>query len=326
MRALFLITFSILISLLIAVGSPAFALDFPADEESCPTVDVRADYNLGNVRNQKSLGWCYAYAIADIVSFKLRRDVSPFDIAFTTVQYYINEEKLTPLNITSVEGGSVPIVSKAISDRGICDSKKFSASNPLAVDSLVAVEANVKKLVDGLSEGKISEIGVRKELAARVQDYNTVFPTSSQEELLNAILNDRNYKYPIAGMVDNICVDRASGKFAWGWEMRDDFAEDMKFRSIRGILASHFPVAINYSSEVLKDVNATSVGGHASTIVGMHFNQQKKRCEYLLRNSWGVADPQRVYDPELRPMIAQGYVWIAEDVLRKNIAAAYWIY
>lgn len=316
--------------LLMAVGSWSIAaevsFDFPADENSCPSIDLRSEFDFGPVRNQKNLGWCYAYATADVVSFRLRKQVSPFDIALSTIQTYIRDENIKPVTLTSVEGGSVPVIARSIAERGVCDAVKFSASSNLAAPALEQVELTVIDLVRKLRSGSINEFQVRKSVTANTSTFHTIFPTSSLEDLVQAVLQNQNINYPLQGFVDQICSKRNSAVLGWGSEIRGEYSSDIKFRSIRGVVASHMPVLINYSSEVLKDVNATSVGGHASTIVGMKYNSQRNRCEFLLRNSWGVADPYRVYDPELRPMISNGYVWIPEETLRKNIQSAWWIY
>lgn len=45
------------------------------EKASCTPVDNRND-KLGPVRNQDSIGWCYAFATADLLTHKLRQKVS----------------------------------------------------------------------------------------------------------------------------------------------------------------------------------------------------------------------------------------------------------
>ena len=52
-----------------------------AEEKKCqPAVDLR-NQALGEVRDQDSIGWCYAFAGADLLTYKLGKKVSAVDVA-----------------------------------------------------------------------------------------------------------------------------------------------------------------------------------------------------------------------------------------------------
>ncbi len=53
--------------------------------DHCSNVDNRSDL-LGPVRNQDSVGWCFAYAAADLVSYKLGTKISAFDLGLSYFQ------------------------------------------------------------------------------------------------------------------------------------------------------------------------------------------------------------------------------------------------
>lgn len=312
---------------LILFSSLAHAQNFPTDEDSCPTVDLRNEFDFGAVRNQKNLLWCYAYAAADIVSFKLKKQVSPFDLALSTIQQFmINDPTLRPSYITDVPGGNIEVLSQAIAKYGVCDAVKFSASNDFSAPALPEVEKDVTQLVRGYRAGHLNEAQIRKAFLNSGTKYHAVFPTSSQEDLVQALLHDEDTTYPLVGFVNQICANRTQARFNFGREVRGEIPGDLAFRSIRGILASHIPVVVNYGSGVLHNINSQAIGGHESSLVGMRFNKAQNRCEFLLRNSWGDFSPSTSYDPRLKVATLNGYTWMPEEVIRKNILATYWIY
>ncbi|MCR9205672.1 MAG: hypothetical protein NXH75_13900, partial [Halobacteriovoraceae bacterium] len=62
------------------------------NKESCGDVDYRNQ--MPSIRNQTDVGWCYANAAADLVSFKEGEAVSAVDIALQN-NHYKNKKKLT---------------------------------------------------------------------------------------------------------------------------------------------------------------------------------------------------------------------------------------
>lgn len=308
---------ALLLSNLLTIGAVNKA--YGSDSSSCPTVDLRQEFDFGIVRSQKNLGWCFAYAAADVIGFALKKQVSPFDIAINSFREKFENG---PESIRDFRGGNLRRSLRGVALRGVCDARKVSAASPLAVRSLLRIEEFAAEIAAEKRNRTLTDLEVRRRVSANAFFLRIVFPTSTLEELISAFRNIRDVKYPITSVINQICGARTSVA-SLDYRIRGRLDRSDNLAIFKRLLRERRPVIVGYSSQTLLDLNfANAEGDHASTIVGMRFRNNK--CEYLLRNSWGNSG-QRKYDRALIQGYASGYVWIPENIMEQMVARFSWI-
>lgn len=289
---------------------------------TCPTIDLRNATVFNHVRNQNSLGWCYAYSLADLIGYRLEEKVSPFDLAMGL--YRTNEEyglQKTD-SVTKLSGGLFRHTFNAARSRGICWERKVSASGDLSAQMLLRVEnvANEAKKID-VSLVDYS-MRVQRLIYKNSWVLHSVFPTSTMAELVSAFLNLKPAQKPLISVVDNICGVRTplNGLRLRGGVTRDG---EQLVNFLKWKLSDHIPLTIGYSGATLRNVKFSGPVTHASTVVAMKQNRQGE-CEFLVRNSWGgvIVAP---YDRSLRPKVVQGNIWITETLMKQMAKEVYFV-
>jgi len=79
-------------------------------------------------------------------------------------------------------------------------------------------------------------------------------------------------------------------------------------------------IAIEYYSSILRDYDGKLKGPHTSLVVGKRFNSEKKRIEYLLRNTYDnhcLGNYKGPYDQRLE--CQNGYLWLPKKILKKAL-------
>lgn len=291
-------------------------------DSSCPTRDLRSSAILNLPRNQKSLGWCYAYSLADLIGYRVGKKVSPIDLALGL--YRANKEYGIDSigQVTRLSGGLMYPTFDAAKSRGLCWENKVSASGDLSVEMLyrtenVAIEA---KHIDPRAADhgmQVQRLVYRNSFALQ-----KVFPTSTMGELVSAFANLNAGEKPLISVVNNICGERTPMPAI---RLRGGVATDSAslINILKWRLSEGTPLSIGYSGNTLRDVKFSGPVTHASTVVGMRQNRQGE-CEFLVRNSWGtvVSAP---YDATLRPKYFQGNIWITETLMKHMAKEVYFI-
>lgn len=282
---------------------------------ACDSVDLRQKHDFGLPRNQGSLGWCYAYALSDLLGFELGERVSPFDLAtglyITQPAYGLDKKE----RLSQLAGGRIDWTFNAAKERGVCLEKRVSASGLSSARSLIEYE----QLAASLSTLK-SKLEISRFCHQNAFRLHQIFPTSSLAELQEAVENSADAQKPFIALADQICQPRrpignlslAALKFS---------ANADAVRYIKSVLKSGRPAAIVYSSKTLRDTQYSGDADHASTVVGMR-KTNTGTCQFLLRNSWGSVNT-RPYAPELKSNYQGGYVWVDESVMTRMIGSVY---
>jgi hypothetical protein len=96
--------------MMIAIGALAFGIPALVQAEGCSFRDVSVE--IGPVRSQGDIGWCYANAAADLLSFHYRNELHGQPVSALYTALLFNDEfydgtffqKLTHVDV--LEGGS----------------------------------------------------------------------------------------------------------------------------------------------------------------------------------------------------------------------------
>ncbi|WII73406.1 hypothetical protein QJS83_05925 [Bdellovibrio sp. 22V] len=334
-----------MLQLLMAV--PAFTQEI--SKKDCSAVD--ASTHMGPVRDQGSIGWCFAFASADVMTEYLKLDptnrVSAFDVA---LQYYKNEREdfIRILNDVWTRK-ALPSTSE--------NRKLYDDHSAMIWSSLKDRPSNVMQMQGGWSDlsllsynnksGVCTERNLPSELPlARKERENYIYeslaleyvraqnttkpfecpPFFSDSELTNLtgvitdIINKGN-KNKVLGKIEASCSNRMPltkpllPSSTWG-------SPSANMAQVNKNLSKNIPTIISYDAQKIFGDDARvrpSMPTHASSIVGRRWNTKTKTCEFKLRNTWGTSWCPSSRFPADR--CDKGNVWLTAKELAPFISA-----
>jgi len=298
--------------------------------KDCQSVDFRS--MLPPVRDQDSLGWCYAFTAADLVSFKLGKEISAVDMAISNEaakDTYLDELK-------SLLMGAEKVKSRATSDGGyptgaISAAKKkgfcLEVNLPARDVKFANIYGDLSQRFKAIQEFKLNYAEFSKNSSETARAYCSQQITAIQASFpilqiqdIEKILSRSSNQTAFEELSDLSCgpriknVDIESKQIVMvGLRTAD------KAPAIDSILDSGRPTGIVYNAGILTDPNSKAYGNvdHVSSIVGRKWNSETKTCEYLLRNSWGETCTRYHFSYQCE----KGYVWIPKDTLLREVGA-----
>ncbi len=315
----------------------AFAADDPA---GCGNVTLDIS-KLGQPRNQSDVGWCYAFAAADMASFYLGQRVSAVDVAAkynsrNPVTGYISTD--TDLSGSSssfsetsnvIAGGFVGSAIVQANERGFCNeslvrSPEFQGTKNLD-QKLSSYTTNIYKLnralrgEDGPLTMRICENG-KASLSA-------IFPSTNLGDLIR-VLKKYDSDSSWGKMTDLACMGKrkflpknlsihVNNNTKDPSSMISDIDRKLNSRDIVGIGYDYVHLVRDSTTNWFVNFFTPRMpaGGHASTVVARRFNSATKECEYEIRGSNGAyCDPHFTKD-----QCANGYYWVNRANLKNNL-------
>lgn len=250
--------------LLIILTSQAKAND--QFEKSCASVDLRQSKCLPPAKNQSDTSFCFAFAAAEAVSFRLCKEVSPVALGIISPKY----GEPTPRQMWS--GGGWPAEAiEAGNEKGFCLEDEVP-SQLLFNDETYALETEYRKL-----QGRIAEFGhnvcdndldmIRRTLpTTQIADIvNYIGSNQSKMDFTELVLS--SCKHPLKEKVSvKSCEGNAHNKLR--------FVND-------NIAAGPIPLGIKSSDPWAR--TGGFANSHAVTVIGRKF--QDGSCKYLIRDS-----------------------------------------
>lgn len=278
------------------------------EQKSCsPKIDLRSNI-LGPVRDQDTVGWCYAFAASDLLTYKLKKTISAADLAInynnTWINYMLN--KLGDGEQDFIGGWEDDAINGIAKKGGACLEKNLrSEDNGYAL---------LKKTLEDLDKlktnnGKYTNINCS-------QAAHAMFPSIKTAEYLNIIDNSSKVEF-MALLSDKTCEPRISLKGIKAKKMSAIFesGSNQLCDQIDNQLNAKNIVSIGYNAKSLYNIDAKETSLHASVVVGRRFNSTNGECEYLIRNSWGRGCSR--YDYRLK--CEEGNIWMPKSVLVKGL-------
>ena len=267
------------------------------------------DYSqrLGAVRNQDSVGWCYAFATADILSDKTGRKISGAGVAVSYNDYWRWAYNLFQEDCGEGKAGWGGNETTAISilrgSRGLCLESEFPSEdngNGKILDRLTALE-------------RARRSQNRDRIVACAQD---VFPNIAQRDILD-VLRTSSQQELVKNLSDRACVHRVPMPSVTARNYRHLFnSADTLMSKIDAEITHGRLASMGYTASMLYNIDTvTRDGGHSSVIVGRKWDARKNECVYLVRNSYGPGCRQ--YDRRLE--CTRGQIWVPRSVLSKGI-------
>ncbi len=266
------------------------------------------DYSakLGPVRNQDSVGWCFAFSAADYYSFKTGKRISAASIAVGYNSYwrwlnhlfepYCGEERESGGNEDSAAG-----IAKA--SGGLCLESEFRSED----------NGNAR-LYDTLANLERSKL--RNDISRAVACSQEVFPHMTNPDILQ-VLRTSNQQELIKNFSDKACVHRVPVPnvniihYSPYIHSSKTYLDSIDNELTHGNIAS-----MGYRPNILYNIDSPNVSDlHSSLVIGRKWDTRKGECVYLVRNSWGPGCKQ--YDQRLE--CHNGNVWMPRSVLTKGI-------
>lgn len=307
--------FPLFILVLVAFSGPGPSKTLRADttaQNACSPVDLRGP-RLGAVRNQGGSNVCWAYAGADLLSYRLGQRISAVDLvssqrlrerqAFLSI---LNRKRYQGANLNSADSeiSAIPFAAR----RGLCLEHDLPDSIPAEPDDLVLT----------LSQGRDNLLYLiqEKQFPDRITGQSCgpaldSLPLLSQAELLKiiaAVPAATGEAGVLNALVDAECSGRRLPPYSI--QLHVDYSSDLK--AIDQQLSRGNIVGISYNPSIAYGDLALD-GRHLSTVVGRRLKDGK--CQYLVRNTWG---------PECKIFIHQGTVSNIAECDKKD-PGNYWV-
>jgi C1A family cysteine protease len=263
---------------------------------------------LGDVRDQDSIGWCYAFSAADLLSYKLGKKISAADMAMNYNDNWINNIfKKLGSGEQDFEGGWMASSIEATKRKGGACKEEDLRSEDNGYSDIMTTLVDIDKIKrDNSVENKKIYSDALK----------AMFPNLKPEEYLDII--DKAARADLLNMLsDRACSPRINiEKFKVVSELAYlESGKNKLFNQIDEQLDKENIVSIGYNSTILMDTESEETGMHASLVVGRRLNKENGECEYLVRNSWGRGCSS--YDKKLT--WEEGNIWVPKSLLVKDI-------
>lgn len=304
-------------------------------KEMCSTQNVDTSY-MGPVRDQDDMGWCYAYATADLISFHAKKRVSAVDVAILNnnfsksaihdrINYSRDVELIYNFRSFFTEHGSSPdalidetreqlydsvrkggITSEAMKvalQKGVCLEKDMPSTftdTGIPLSQRLQSAVNFQAGVDG-RHSCLDHLG----MAA------SIF-TNLNREQIEDVARRTSPDFMLFELRQKNCKEKVFLPDKKPLRLNRQNDEQM-FSIIDDQLNKKQPVVATYQVNMLQKGRS---GVHISGIVGRRFNDKTGRCEYRVRNSWG---PHTHFEKSTGVVHDNGYFWVDEINLKKNI-------
>ena len=318
--------------LILAASIQTWAADMGPAQRACSTVDLRRD--LGPVRNQGNVGWCYANAAADLLSHRFRKELKGHQVSAIAValEYNANLFFMDSLG----EGGSSAL---AVLTYLKSSSRHNSLCLQAAEDQLMnsGLDQGLKQKLEALQKLKrLYDLQAKdgKQFQSfyshwkKLKDAGSILFTLPEQTLTSILQNSDTDDFPLK-VKQALCRNRSITvnaqdvgvsvlshwlPFVSQKDVVSEINDQLNQRNILGV---------SYYASILESAATPAKTGteHASVLAGRKWNEKTNTCEYLVRNFWGSGCYEGAYkNKNIR--CEAGYFWIRESDLKKSMFAA----
>jgi hypothetical protein len=317
--------------------------DQTLDERDCTTVDFSKQ--LGAVRNQGNIGWCYANVAADLLTFRYQDQLQGEQASAGYVAIAFNQWAkakpnedaglITPSVVFSQVYGICP---QSFQDTALKDSPYKTIRDQ--INALVSLKETYElRKKEKLVSFRFQELEIYRTSKSYLNllsddDLVEVLEKSSVRTFPRKLAERLCKPYMIKVKFDlNI---RPQVGFVEGWKhVIPSLLAKRKFipspvlgradlvQEIHEQLDRDNFVALSYWTRIFYEPGSeryNKAGIHASGIVGRKWNIKDKVCEFKLRNSWGKSCASYT-NPELKGKCdpETGYLMIPDTIVMRTI-------
>ncbi len=293
------------------------ALGNQTSQEKCSSVDYRSQ--LPPARNQGSSALCYAFSVADLLSFASGKPISSLDIALThdkslIVSYFkfsdlVNKQErfldifdksiLFPSSATKLQtGGVANLALKRAMEKGLC-LEKDAPSESETLSSIVEEVENLEKLKSSYDEfvkneqmnshflfpAEISNDEKMSFVCRSYSESSTIMGALPLSEFIDVLEHSSKRNF-LTHLIDRSCKNRLSlDKKVKTFRDNNPVLLQEKMHTL---LDEGNMAIIGWDTTAVRDpfaIDSYRPAHHASTIVGRRWNESRKSCQFLVRDS-----------------------------------------
>ncbi len=304
-----------LISSLIAVMANAFD-DFHAKtEDECITSNLGSP--LGPNRRQGDVGWCYANAAADLITYHYQRELNGAraSAGYIALAYSNNYDN----------GGLSTIAMIKAQLSGFC---------PMSIEEEVlerGPKVGIKEKINGLRELKkrfdaTHGASLNSDLQAQYESTHSILMDIPRNALIE-IFTKSTIHTIAKNLADYLCGPHIIRPERFALPIPDSkYVHEGRTATLMATIHEQLSerhnniLSISYFADFFDDEHAanTEKNRHVSVAIGRRWH--KNRCEIQIRNSWG--DNCEAYKAEFlkeKDMCVKGNLWVPEEILSRAI-------
>jgi hypothetical protein len=280
----------------------------PTQESACTSLDLR-DETLGEVRNQGQISWCFAFTASDMLSHTFHHErISAADVALNYNESLVGRimSTVSPNGSPHETGLTKVALIKAMKD-GWCPESVFPSEKWIRVSNGKEEEVpmpEAMKEIAGLHK-------IRKDLTEKNLPFWFKFKNVHPKNFIS-FLQTKNLRNFYQSLRLTAC-ENDRHEFDSRWKTKMVLRNASVFPRINEQLNLGRMVGLDYDSRILASATHRGVKLselHTSSIVGRRWNEEKRTCEYLIRNSYGSSCSSR-YDRSYD--CQNGQLWLNES-------------
>jgi hypothetical protein len=314
-----------------------------ADIVSCSDKDFSQE--LGEVRKQGNIGWCYANAAADLISYKFRKQWNGFQASAIWIAFGYNykQNSSDPGNYIFTEGGDIGSAIAYAAEYGYSCPRQFdnifyNGGYHLEIKEKLHKAEDIKLLFDKRLKSP-QDLALYQNYIKNLRDTDSIIKRLSDAELENALKLDINLA--VIEIAKQVCapyrlpmsIDRHAdlGRYYKSdKEYYDDVLKKRIYNSSPPLMeildrqiTNGNAVGIGYTFDLIS-TDPKDMDGHASVIVGRR--SRGASCQYKIRNSWGpgcsyVSGGKTYprYGKKVVECVEDGHVWVNAKDLKASL-------
>lgn len=296
-------------------GDKFTSLRQPQSETDCRSLDLRPQF--GPPRTQGNVGWCYANATADLISYHYRHELeqpaSAIAIALNFNYHWLADNMR--------EGGFMFLALQNTFRTGVC---------PQYFDQEIMTKGKVNTLREKLN----FILNLKEKLDNNETEYvyDQIISSQNMGSVLNhfkpydlmTIMAQSKKTNVLSRISESLCGKhrhhfKKSAKVNWSTKYLLN-TKSRIFENLNRALDQDTPAGIAYFAGFFEDDHAprNSSNRHMSVVVGRKFNYKTSSCEYLVRNSYG-SHCRSYTNPRFKDKCESGHLWVDGETLKDNL-------
>lgn len=298
------------------------------DKADCTNIDIRDRHPelksfLSTPRNQGSVGWCYGFAAADLLSVEIGKPVSSFHVStsynnsnYNNRIFNFMRSYFSGSHDSVYESGWIAHAVDVVVRKGkICSELTMPFNTKLnsnkIIDAIEAISRTVKKknspvnkIVELIKSKLPQESLIKVDLVKFAKSLKIDNPNVSLEKFVAAHCGQG--LLPVPRLKSNIFMVSTHGETGF-------------HEQLGGALKRGKPVAIHYDTQYY--TKSGQSGAHISVITARRWKNNK--CQYKIRNSWGQSCAS--YRNGVECIKSEGAFWVDATDLTDHGNVGYYL-